>query len=118
MGDEKKFENKLKEFLKTNGHWYIKYWAGAEYTKYGIPDILACIDGKFYGIEVKAKTGKPSLLQLITLRNIRAAGGIGVLLYPDDFDYFVEFINNSELGKHWYRSNKTLQQELMKKLKA
>lgn len=116
MAAEKNFENKIKEYFKEIGAFYIKYWAGSVYTKEGIPDILACIDGKFYGIEVKAKTGKPTLLQIINLRKIRAAGGIGILLYPDEFDYFKEFIDDTELGKHWYRENKLRQQEWFKKL--
>ena len=116
MAEEKSFENKIKDFFKQRGAWYLKYWAGAKYTKEGIPDIMACIDGRFYGIEVKAKKGRPSLLQLINLKKVRAAGGIGILMYPDDFEYFIEFINGTELGKHWYRENKQRQAEWLKKL--
>ena len=116
MKGEKIFENKVKRFLVSEGAWYIKYWGGAQYTKSGIPDILACIDGKFYGIEVKAMNGKPSILQLVNLRNIRQAGGIGVLLYPDDFDRFVDLVHGSELGEFWYRYNKKKQQRLFEKM--
>lgn len=116
MAAEKKFENKIKTYLEENGHWYVKYWAGPGYTKSGVPDILSCINGKFYGIEVKAPNGRPSLLQLITLRDIRAAGGVGVLLYPKDFEYFIEYINGSEIGNHWYRENKMRQKEWFDKL--
>ena len=116
MTGEKIFENKVKRFLDSEGAWYIKYWAGAQYTKTGIPDILACINGTFYGIEVKAMNGKPSLLQLVNLRNIRQAGGVGVLLYPDEFDRFVEFVHGSELGKYWYRDNKKKQQHMLEKM--
>ena len=52
---KKNFENKIKGFLKDHGCWFLKYWGGAAYTKSGIPDILACCNGKFLGIEVKAK---------------------------------------------------------------
>lgn len=51
-----------------------KYWGGAAYTKSGIPDILSCCNGKFLGIEVKAKNGKPSELQLYNLKKIDEAG--------------------------------------------
>ena len=88
MAEEKDFENKVKNYLFHIGAWYLKYWAGAEYTKEGIPDILACVDGRFFGIEVKATNGRPKLLQLVKLRKIRKAGGIGILLYPKDFDEF------------------------------
>lgn len=117
MTPEKKFENKVKKFLQTNNAWFIKYWAGSEFTKGGIPDILACIDGQFYGIEIKATNGRPSLLQLVTLRNIRSAGGIGILLYPSDFDLFVSLVKGSEIGKYWYRENKAKQQKMFEKMK-
>ena len=60
MAQEKQFENKIKAFLKTLPNtWYFKHWAGA-YSQSGIPDIIACIHGRFIGIEVKASKGKPS----------------------------------------------------------
>ena len=92
MAAEKNFENKIKKFLKDNGCWFLKYWAGAEYTKSGIPDILACVNGYFVGIEVKAPNGKPSELQLYNLREIEKAGGFGILLYPKQWDDFKAFI--------------------------
>lgn len=116
MAAEKNFENKIKDYFKEKGVFYIKYWAGSMYTKEGMPDILACIDGRFYGIEVKAEKGKPTLLQIINLRKVRAAGGIGILLYPNEFEYFKEFIDGTELGKHWYRENKQRQKDWFKKL--
>ena len=54
MAQEKNFENKVKDFLKKEGCWYVKYWGGGQYTKKGVPDILACCNGRFIGIEVKA----------------------------------------------------------------
>lgn len=114
---ETAFKNQVKEYLESINAWYIKYWAGpVGFTKEGIPDILACINGKFIGIELKGDNGKPSLLQIINLRNIRQAGGVGVLLYPKDLEYFIEYINETRLGKHWYRENKLRQQEWFDKL--
>lgn len=46
------------------------------YGTAGIPDIIACIDGRFYGFEVKTDEGTPTKLQLATIRKINAAGGI------------------------------------------
>ena len=105
MAAEKNFENKVKSFLENIGAWYIKYWAGAKYTKEGIPDILACIKGKFYAIEIKAPNGRPKLLQLIKLRKIRNAGGIGVLLYPKDFEDFINLVYDTDEGIDWYCEN-------------
>ena len=93
-GSEKNFENKIKKYLKDNGAWFLKYWGGGEYTKAGIPDILACINGYFVAIEVKAPNGKPSELQLYNLREIEKAGGYAFLLYPKQWEDFKEFIGD------------------------
>ena len=99
MAAEKNFENKVKKFLKDNGAWLLKYWGGAAYTKSGIPDLLVCLNGWFLGIEIKASNGKPSDLQLYHLRGIKKAGGIAVLLYPDDFENFKKLIEKLKEGK-------------------
>lgn len=94
MAQEKTFENKIKKYLDARGAWFIKYWAGAQYTKSGIPDILACVNGYFVGIEVKAQNGKPSELQLHNVRKINEAGGFAFVLYPSAFDSFKQFIDS------------------------
>lgn len=103
MAAEKAFENKVKKYLEESGAWYVKYWAGACYTKEGIPDILACIYGRFCGIEIKAPNGRPTLIQLATLRKIREAGGYGILLYPKDFENFKVFAEHGNV--RWYHDN-------------
>lgn len=116
MAEEKQFENKVKKYLDSIGAWYIKYWAGSGYTKSGIPDILACVDGLFYGIEVKATNGRPSMLQLVNLSKIRESGGVGVLLYPQDFKGFEDLIKGNTSGETWYSENIQLQHEWYNKL--
>lgn len=51
---------------------------GGMYGTAGIPDIIACIDGRFYAFEVKQPSGKLTRLQEVTLGKIRAAGGAAV----------------------------------------
>lgn len=92
MASEKNFENRVKQFLKNEGCYFIKYWGGGEFTKAGVPDILCCCNGFFIGIEVKAPNGKPSALQLHNLHQIDEANGFAVLLYPKDFTLFQNFI--------------------------
>lgn len=87
MAQEKTFENKIKKYLKDNGCWCIKYFAN-RMTKSGVPDILACVNSYFVAIEVKAQNGKPSELQLWNREEIRKAGGISIILYPDQFTDF------------------------------
>ena len=94
MAAEKQFENKIKAYLKEKKAWFIKYWAGAQYTKSGVPDLLVCYKGHFIAIEVKAENGRPSELQLYNIKKITEAGGYGFILYPKDFDDFKAFIEN------------------------
>ena len=42
----------------------------------GIPDIIACIGGRFFAFEVKTESGRVTKLQEATIRKILAAGGI------------------------------------------
>lgn len=114
---ETQFKHKVENWLKDENAWFIKYWAGAKFTKEGIPDILACIDGKFYGIELKTTDGRPTALQLINLKKIREAGGVGVLLYPNDFIHFQAYVEQpSELNAHWYKGNIMLQRSWLQKI--
>lgn len=69
----------------------MKYFANS-FTKVGIPDILACVNGYFVGIEIKAQKGKPSELQLYNVKKIREAGGFAMILYPSAFPIFKKFI--------------------------
>lgn len=91
MAQEKNFENKVKKFLEENDAWFVKFFANS-YTKSGIPDILACVNGHFVGIEVKAQNGRPSELQLYNVDKIHEAGGFAFVLYPSGFEKFKQFI--------------------------
>ena len=105
MASEKQFENRVKDFLKEQGCWFIKYWGGGQFTKEGIPDILCCCHGFFLGIEIKAPKGKPSPLQIHNLKKIDEAGGFGILLYPKDFEIFknlIGLLKKSGMCGHYY----------------
>lgn len=114
MAEEKRFENRVKAFLKSEGiypagqgyriddvhGWYIKVWGGG-YQKSGIPDMLLCVEGMFIGVELKASHGKLSEIQKINLKQICAGGGWAFSLYPKQFDDFKEFIREvKECGTH------------------
>lgn len=93
MAAEKRFESKVKKFIEDSGGWQVKFFAN-NFTKSGIPDILACINGYFVAIEVKAQTGHPSELQLYHCKKIREAGGFACILYPSGFDKFKKFVED------------------------
>lgn len=98
MAGEKNFENRVKKYLKDQGCWYVKYWAGGEFTKAGIPDLLVCCNGYFLGVELKGPKGRPSELQLWNIKQIKNAGGIALVLYPKDFEEFKTLIQNLKKG--------------------
>lgn len=92
IAKEKNFENKIKKFLKDQDCYFIKYWGGGQFTKSGVPDLLICCNGYFVAVEVKAENGKPSELQLWNIEQIKKAGGIAMVLYPNRFEDFKKII--------------------------
>lgn len=99
MAQEKRFEEKVKKFLKEQGCWILKTWSNGV-QRSGVPDLLVCCNGYFVGVELKAENGKPSELQLWNIDKIREAAGIAIVLYPDQFKAFQDLI--------YYLSNEVL----------
>ena len=93
MAGEKLFENKIKAYLKSIGAYFIKTH-GDRFSKIGTPDIIACVNGHFVAVEVKAENGRPSELQLYHIEQIKKAGGYGTILYPKDFESFKKDVEN------------------------
>ena len=92
MAQEKVFETKIKKMLKDKGAYFVKFFANS-YTRAGVPDVLACVNGYFVGIEVKAQNGHPSELQLYNAEQIRNAGGFSFIVYPSGYDELVKIID-------------------------
>ena len=72
---EKDIVNKIMKYLKTVPRCFAWKEHGGMYGTAGIPDIIACVDGRFFAFEVKTDTGKTTALQESTIRKILAAGG-------------------------------------------
>lgn len=66
--------------LKTMPRCFAWKTHGGMYGTAGIPDIIACIDGRFYAFEVKQPGGRLTRLQEVTLGKIRAAGGAAYMV--------------------------------------
>lgn len=79
MTPEKKVKDKVVKLLKEVGAYHF-YPVASGYGSAGIPDIVACIKGRFIGIECKANGGKPTALQEKNLLTIVEKGGIAVLV--------------------------------------
>ena len=50
----------IMKYLKTVPGCFCWKEHGGMYGTAGIPDIIACINGHFYGFEVKTENGKPT----------------------------------------------------------
>ena len=89
---EKQFQTKVIKHLKSLPKtWFFKVWGGG-FQRSGIPDIIACVNGVFVAIELKAEVGKATELQMLNVRQINAAGGIAIILYPAGFESFKKII--------------------------
>lgn len=76
IGEEKRIENSIKDWLETNNFWLIKVQGGSNNPSTGVPDILACIKGRFVGIEVKQPGEKPTKIQQYQMDQINKSGGV------------------------------------------
>ena len=88
MTDEKKLQQKILTHLSANGAYAVKVITA---SRAGIPDILACVDGKFLAIECKGLKGKASPLQDMNINLINDSGGVAVCV--KEFSKFVEIFN-------------------------
>lgn len=95
---EKSYENKIKRYLKERGCYRVKYH-GNYYSENGTPDILACVNGYFLAIEVKAQDGHPTELQLVKIANIRKAGGFAFVVYPSGWERLKDIIDGLLIDK-------------------
>lgn len=109
MAAEKNFENKIKKYLKSVGiypfgtpkskmkvpivGYYEKRFAN-RMTKSGLPDMHIVIKGISFEVELKKIDGTPSKLQLFNIDLIRKSGGLGIILYPDQFEDFKLLVND------------------------
>ena len=75
MTPESKVKKEVTNYLKELGAYYFFPVTGG-YGRSGVPDIVACIHGKFVGIECKAGDNQPTALQVKNLKAIRSAGGL------------------------------------------
>lgn len=75
---EKDIVAAILRYLKSLPDCFAWKTHGGMYGIAGIPDIIACIGGRFYAFEVKQPKGRLTALQEVTIRKIRVAGGVAV----------------------------------------
>jgi len=76
---ESKVKTKIHAILKARGAYAVNYIGGISANN-GTPDILACLHGRFIGIEAKSGTNKPTDLQTLNLKRIDDAGGLALVI--------------------------------------
>lgn len=81
---EKESVAAILRYLKTLPCCFAWKTHGGMYGTAGIPDIIACVDGRFYAFEVKQPGGRITRLQEVTLKKLGAAGGVAVMVTSVD----------------------------------
>ena len=79
MTPEKKVKQKVVAILKKFGAYYF-YPVMSGYGNSGVPDIVACYQGRFIGIECKAGKNVPTTLQQRNLDAIEKTKGIAIVV--------------------------------------
>lgn len=77
MTPEQALKRKIKDYLDAEGVFWSMV-AGGTYSKPGDPDMIACVDGLFLGIEAKTPEGRVSDIQYQRAHEIVEAGGMWV----------------------------------------
>jgi len=79
MTPEAKVKKVVAQQLREIKAYYF-YPATGGYGRSGVPDIVGCYKGKFFGIECKAGKNKPTALQEKNLKDITESGGIALVV--------------------------------------
>ena len=79
MTPEAKGKKVVVNQLRNLGAYYF-YPVTGGYGRSGVPDIVGCYKGKFFGIECKAGKNTPTPLQQINLDDIEKQNGIALVV--------------------------------------
>jgi Holliday junction resolvase len=82
---EKKVKDKVVSVLKDEGAYYF-FPATHGYGRSGVPDIIACVNGRFLAIECKAGGGKLTALQVREIKRILACNGEAIIANESNLD--------------------------------
>lgn len=101
--NETQFKNKIIHQFKIDNHYIFKYPAGIRGA--GVPDLVGCVYGKFYGLEAKVVKmparndtliypfKELTMLQFSNLYQIAHSGGEGIVITLIDPDKIVVMLN-------------------------
>lgn len=89
---ENKVKRRVVAYLDNAGAYYF-FPATGGYGKSGVPDVIACVNGRFVGIECKSGTNKPTALQRRNLDQIGHAGGYAIVVNETNVDDLPDLLN-------------------------
>ncbi len=87
---ESKVKSAVVKLLKAHNVYYF-FPATHGYGRSGVPDIVACVRGRFIAIECKAGKNEPTALQQREIKSIQIAGGIAMVIRESNV-YLVDTI--------------------------
>lgn len=76
MPREQGIQKAIQDYLRDEGAFVFKVITA---NRNGIPDVIACYQGRFLAIEVKQPGKKLHPLQEMQLNRIQAAGGVAIM---------------------------------------
>lgn len=82
---EAKVKASVTKVLREEEVYYF-FPATHGFGRSGVPDIVACVNGRFLAIECKAGTNKPTALQVREIERIRAAGGVALVANEENWE--------------------------------
>jgi hypothetical protein len=91
---EKLVKNKVVAQLKALGAYYF-YPVTGGYGASGVPDIIVCYKGRFFGLECKANGNKPTALQRLNIDKINDAGGIALVIDEHNMNEVKTILENA-----------------------
>lgn len=74
---ERRVKKEVEKVLDANDVYYF-YPSTHGYGRSGVPDIIACVAGKFLAIETKAAGKEATALQKREMKRIHDAGGVAL----------------------------------------
>jgi Holliday junction resolvase len=97
MTPEAKVKKVVVQQLKGMGAYYF-YPVTGGYGRSGVPDIVGCYEGLFFGIECKAGKNKPTPLQEKNLKEISEAGGLALVVNEENMRMTRELLETYARG--------------------
>lgn len=79
------------QLQKLNVYYFYPVTSG--YGSSGVPDIVGCYRGRFFGIECKANGNKPTVLQTMNLNKIEGCGGVALVIDEANVADVTKFLN-------------------------